>query len=143
RVGDGTYLNPDASAVLAKPMEFLVVMEDISPQEFYEARLIVEPELAYRAAERAKPEHLVQLEKALSGMQRKGIDKTEYARLDLEFHEAIFLASGNRACELIFTMFHRALWSSVMRTFGHIDLNIGIDEHAAIFASIAGARARE
>ena len=55
RVGDGSYLNNDASAVLSVPMDFLFLLDDTSVQELVEMRLIVEPALAARAAERATP----------------------------------------------------------------------------------------
>ena len=40
RVGDGTYLNGDASAVLAEPMEFLFLLDETSSQELVETRLM-------------------------------------------------------------------------------------------------------
>jgi hypothetical protein len=53
RVGDGTYLNSNASNILHEPMEFLILMGDISHEELVEAWLIVETEVVARAAERA------------------------------------------------------------------------------------------
>src|ERR1700730_7679056 len=53
KVGDGTYLNQDASMILKEPLEFLLLLDGISHHELFEARLMVEPELAARAAESA------------------------------------------------------------------------------------------
>src|SRR5262249_5698395 len=58
RVGDGTYSNPAALSILAEPMEFLILLDGLSFHELMEARLIVEPELAARAAARAAPEDI-------------------------------------------------------------------------------------
>src|SRR5215469_13776581 len=69
RVGDGTYLNNAAPAILAEPMEFLVLLHGISFEELMDARLIVEPELAARAAEHAKPEGVATLRESLRRMQ--------------------------------------------------------------------------
>src|SRR5512144_952948 len=52
RVGDGTYLTSSAAGILSEPLEFLVVLDDISLFDLLETRLIVEPELAARAADR-------------------------------------------------------------------------------------------
>src|ERR671937_334464 len=41
RVGDGSYFNQDASAVLSVPMDFLFLLDDTSVQELVEMRLIV------------------------------------------------------------------------------------------------------
>src|SRR5450755_680249 len=68
RVGDGTYLNAAAPSILAEPMEFLILLDGISFEELMEARLIVEPELAARAAARADPEHLIALRESLLRM---------------------------------------------------------------------------
>jgi DNA-binding FadR family transcriptional regulator len=53
KVGDGSYLNRDAYSVLAVPMEFLFLLDDTSLQELTEMRLMMEPALAAKAAERA------------------------------------------------------------------------------------------
>src|SRR5260370_30761002 len=96
RVGDGTYLNPNASAILTEPMEFLVLMDGISPHELYEARLVVEPELAARAAKRATADDVSALRNALKGMELNPHDMFRFIELDVSFHEGISRASGNR-----------------------------------------------
>src|SRR5580692_5002462 len=53
RVGDGTYLSASAESILNEPLDFLVLLDDISHHELFETRLIVEPELTARAAARA------------------------------------------------------------------------------------------
>ena len=58
RVGDGTYLSATAESLLNEPMEFLILLDDLSHHELFETRMIVEPELAARAAERATVEDL-------------------------------------------------------------------------------------
>src|ERR1700749_180702 len=61
RVGDGTYLSESAESILDEPIDFLVLLDDLSHHELFETRLIVEPELAARAAERATAEDLAVL----------------------------------------------------------------------------------
>src|ERR1700739_3789280 len=53
KVGDGSYLNKDASSVLAVPMEFLFLLHDTTLEELVEMRLMMEPALAAKAAEQA------------------------------------------------------------------------------------------
>src|ERR1700743_2464151 len=97
RVGDGTYLAQSAETILNEPIDFLVLLDDLSHHELFETRLIVEPELTARAAERATAEDLSALRNAILAMERS---KTTRERLDadLAFHDAIFRASGNRIC---------------------------------------------
>jgi GntR family transcriptional repressor for pyruvate dehydrogenase complex len=135
RVGDGTYLNRNASRVLQEPMEFLMVMEGISQGELFEARLIVESQLAARAAERATAQDLAALRKALFDMENS---QSYQARLDadLAFHEAIFRASGNRVCHFIFKVIHRAILLSMSRVGKRMDLRRPLAFHKTIYAAI-------
>src|SRR5271156_2959952 len=108
RVGDGTYLSETAEFLLNEPLDFLVLLDDLSHHELFETRLIVEPELTARAAERATAEDLSALRNAVFAMERS---KTTRERLeaDMAFHNAVFRASGNRICQLLFRRIHRTV----------------------------------
>ena len=87
RVGDGTYLNGDASSVLAEPMEFLFLLDETSSQELVETRLMVEPTLAAKAAELASREQILVLRQTIAEIEAAGTDQFRIA-----FHQAIFQA---------------------------------------------------
>jgi GntR family transcriptional repressor for pyruvate dehydrogenase complex len=135
RVGDGTYLNSNAANILHEPMEFLILMGDISHEELFEARLIVESELAARAAERATTGDLAALRRAIADMENS---QSEEARIDADvaFHEAIFRASGNRVCQLIFTVIHRAILISMAQISKRVDMKHPLAFHKAIYSAI-------
>src|ERR1700753_224057 len=69
RVGDGTYLAKDSSAVLAVPMEFLFLLDDTSVQELTELRLLMEPGLARLAAQRASSEDIELLRQSVRDLE--------------------------------------------------------------------------
>lgn len=135
RVGDGTYLNTSAEAILDEPMDFLILMDDISQHELVEARLIVEPELAARAAERATEDDLAALQQAIEALERS---RTRQARLkaDVAFHECIFRAAGNRVCHLVFAVIHKSIVTSMAMLSGRSDLQSPVTHHKAIYAAI-------
>jgi GntR family transcriptional repressor for pyruvate dehydrogenase complex len=119
RVGDGTYLSNSAETILNEPLDFLVLLDDLSHHELFETRLIVEPELASRAAERATTEDIAALRSAVSAMEKSKNTK-ERLSADMAFHDAIFRASGNRICQLLFKRIHRTVltsfaWQSISR----------------------------
>jgi GntR family transcriptional repressor for pyruvate dehydrogenase complex len=58
RVGDGTYVTANAGRILSEPLEFLLLLDGISAADVIDTRLIVEPELAARAAHQATTEDL-------------------------------------------------------------------------------------
>lgn len=142
RVGDGTYLSASAESILDEPIDFLVLLDDLSHHELFETRLIVEPELTARAAERATAEDMSALRNAILTMERS---KTTRERLDadLAFHEAIFRASGNRICHLLFKGIHRTLLASM----GHLSDRVSLEQplmfHRKIYAAIRERKAED
>jgi GntR family transcriptional repressor for pyruvate dehydrogenase complex len=135
RVGDGTYLSSTAEAILHEPIDFLVLLDDLSQHELFETRLIMEPELTARAAERATAEDIAALRNAVLAMERS---KTNRARLDadLAFHEAIFRASGNRICHLLFVSIHRTLLMSMGHLSERVSLERPLQFHRRIYAAV-------
>jgi len=135
KVGDGTYLSTSAETILNEPLDFLVLLDDLSHHELFETRLIVEPELTARAAERATTEDLNALRGSIAAMQNS---KTTRERLnaDMAFHDAIFRASGNRICHLLFKQIHRTVLSSMSQLSNRVALEQPLMYHQKIYAAI-------
>jgi len=142
RQGDGTYLSTSADLTLKEPLDFLVLVDDISHHELFETRMIVEPELASRAAQRATAEDLIGLRKAILAMERC---RTNQERLDadLAFHECIFRASGNRICHLLFRVIHRNLLTSMSKLSTRVPLDRPLTFHKRIYAAIQSRDSEE
>ena len=136
RVGDGTYLNGAASAVLAEPMEFLILLEGISLEELMDARLIVEPELAARAAERATPQNVAALRDSVKRMEQIGGMGPEQIEEDLLFHRTIFGMADNRVCSLLFSIVHQSLRHLMEITSHMVDLEHTVKLHNRICTAI-------
>ena len=147
QVGHGTYLKTGASSILSEPMEFLILMDGISSHEVLEARMIVEPELAARAASRSTQEDLNKLRRAVRSMEESGRDHIRLTEQDLLFHRAIFDAAGNRLCSLMFSVLHKSVHRVIKLTSRMVDLQHTVKFHKRIYAAIArkdpeGARVR-
>lgn len=135
RVGDGTYLSESAETILNEPIDFLVLLDDLSQHELFETRLMIEPELTARAAERATAEDISSLRNAIFAMERS---KSLRDRLnaDMAFHEAIFRASGNRICHLLFKGIHRTLLMSMDQLSDRVSIEHPLMFHRKIYAAI-------
>jgi GntR family transcriptional regulator, transcriptional repressor for pyruvate dehydrogenase complex len=135
RVGDGTYLSASAETILNEPLDFLVLLDDLSHHELFETRLMVEPELTARATERATAEDLAGLRNAILAMERS---KTTSERLeaDIAFHEGIFRASGNRICHLLFRAIHRTLLTSMGFLSNRVSIEQPLMYHRKIYAAM-------
>lgn len=135
RVGDGTYLSNSAEAILNEPLDFLVLLDDLSHHELFETRLIVEPELAARAAERATAEDLLDMRSAVTAMQNSSNIPDRLAA-DMAFHDVVFRASGNRICQLLFKRIHRTLLHSMAKLSDRVSIDKPLGYHKRIYAAI-------
>lgn len=135
RVGDGTYLSQSAEAILHEPIDFLVLIDDLSQHELFETRLMMEPELTARAAERATAEDLSALRNAIFSMERSK-NTRERLNADMAFHDAIFRASGNRICHLLFRGIHRTMLMSMNQLSNRVSLERPLMFHRRIYAAI-------
>lgn len=146
KMGSGTYLNEDSSSILTEAFRFLVLMDSISHEELYQTRLMMEPELAACAAERATLEHLRHISRAIVALKEAGSDFKGVIDADVEFHNRIFEAAGSRVCQAVFTVLHRALLQSVAITSREVNVSHTLRFHQEIFQAIydrAPERARQ
>jgi GntR family transcriptional repressor for pyruvate dehydrogenase complex len=147
RVGDGTYLNPAAASILGQSMEFLILLDGISFQELMEARLVVEPELTARAAERATPADIAELSRVHRAMRESKDDEVRFVENDVLFHQTIFRIAGNRICSVMFTIIHQSVHKLVALTAQMVNPDHTLLLHRRILAAIRkndpeGARQR-
>ncbi len=141
RVGDGTYLNPAAPAILSEPMEFLILLDGISFHELMEARRIVEPELAARAAMRATLEDAAELAAVHAEMEACKTDSVRFVEADLKFHQTIFRISGNRVCSMMFTVVHHSVHKLMELTSSLVNPEHTLGLHRRITTAIRKADA--
>lgn len=136
KVGDGSYLNRDTSAVLAVPMEFLFLLENTSVEELTELRLLMEPGLARLAAQRATADDISLLRKSVKDLKSSSQDKLKLVSSDLLFHRAIFQASKNRAASSLFQTIHRAMAKMILVTSQLVELEHTLSFHKPIMRAI-------
>jgi GntR family transcriptional repressor for pyruvate dehydrogenase complex len=139
RVGDGTYLAGDADGILREPFELLMLIDGITLDDLLETRLIVEPELAARAAERATLDDLRKMSETLEVI-RRDVDESVLIEADLAFHKAIFQAARNPICGRLFSLVHRAMASSIGLTSRLVDWNHTLEFHRPIYLAIEKRR---
>lgn len=95
RSRDGTYVNEVTWDVLSEPLSYLLAMDRQRHLELFECRKIMEVELAGLAAERRNETNLETMGKLVDSMERPGISRQDFVRLNVSFHEEIAVASQN------------------------------------------------
>ena len=136
KIGDGSYLNRDASSVLAVPMEFLFLLDDTSVQELVELRFLIEPALAGKAAQRATSDDIALLRQSITDLENSKRDRVKLVASDLLFHRVIFQASGNRLTGRLFHTIHRAMLNMMMVTSQLVDMEHTVAFHKPILSAI-------
>ena len=130
RVGDGTYLSADASNILDVPLTFMLALDEVSILELFDVRLMIEPELAAKAAERAPGRDLDAIRETLSAML------TDTANADAAFHEAVCSATGNRVCQRMFSAIQNAFRSAMQLTATLAPPERALQFHKQIYSAI-------
>jgi GntR family transcriptional repressor for pyruvate dehydrogenase complex len=136
KVGDGTYLSKDGTYVLSVPMDFLFLLDDISTQDLMELRLMLEPALAAKAAERATVEDIGLLKQSMRDMQEKSISAQAIVAADLLFHRTIFRATGNALGSRLFHTIHSAMFRMIASTAQAVDVEHTVRFHRPILQAI-------
>ena len=108
-------------------------------RDLFEIRLLIEPGCARLAAERRRPEHLARLALALRGMTESPPYSDANIAADLDFHAAIFDASGNLPLRTLSEVVATTLiWS--MRLQGHRppdQFRLPLADHGRVYEAIA------
>jgi GntR family transcriptional repressor for pyruvate dehydrogenase complex len=96
RQGDGTYIARKPVESLVSPLASVIFSEKDSQMELFEMRRLIEPQLAYLAAERATEKEIARLEEALV-LQEQAIARGETGtEVDREFHYLMAEATKNK-----------------------------------------------
>ncbi|WP_419908990.1 FadR/GntR family transcriptional regulator [Hoeflea sp.] len=94
RQGGGAYISELDAESLLGPIQFFLSLEDMNIRELYDARSLIESDVARRAAEHITDEELQQLQQLID--EQKAIDDALAFRLsDFAFHETIWKAARN------------------------------------------------
>lgn len=95
RQGDGTYIARQPVETLVQPLASEILTKKDALAELFEMRRLIEPQLAFLAAERASPEEIVEMEKILS-IQEERVSKGESGTdFDKTFHYTLAKATKN------------------------------------------------
>jgi GntR family transcriptional repressor for pyruvate dehydrogenase complex len=95
RQGGGTFVRTPSAGDLVQPLATALLVGKRELVDVLEVREIIEPELARRAAERATPEQIAELERILERQAAKVQRGESYPEEDAAFHDAIAVAANN------------------------------------------------
>ena len=95
RQGGGAYISDLGPDSLLGPLQFYLSLERMNIRELYDARSLIESDVARRAAVNISDADLVRLEALLEDQGKTIGDPIAFRQSDFEFHEVIWIGSGN------------------------------------------------
>jgi GntR family transcriptional repressor for pyruvate dehydrogenase complex len=96
RLGRGTYVINNTSHAAKRSLNLAMQLKPTSSWvDLVEARMILEPDIAALAAERATPEQIALLQAAVDALSASRGNVDEWASADTEFHNILAQASQN------------------------------------------------
>ncbi len=108
RPGVGIFVRDGSRDVVANLFGQMLRFEAITIAEIVEARFVLETHNARAAAQNASPEQLVRLNELIEQMERARNGR-QFIEADVEFHEALADAAGNRVFAAILRGLHPVL----------------------------------
>ncbi len=139
RQGAGTFVvdAEDSPSLDSSPLQMLAALHGFQSDEMFEARLGLEMTIAGLAAERATSEQIATMADEVAEMFAS-IDKPEqYLAHDMQFHQTIASASGNRILTALMNMVATVLFETRSKTVKFaLDLKESAEQHRMIYRAI-------
>lgn len=137
RHGAGTFVATGPPALDSSSLSVLGVLHGFLPWQMFEARIVIESNVAALAAERATDEHLAELAEEVAEMYAALTDPREYLIHDVRFHRTIARASGNPILGALMETITADLYKHRSETVQNaLDLKESAEMHREIYRAI-------
>jgi len=144
RHGVGTFVASGPPEIGKASLGLMGALHGFQPWQMFEARLLLESNLAALAAQRGKEEHLTVLAEEVAEMYATVDDPEEYLIHDVRFHQTIAQASGNPILAALMETVTSALYEERRKTVEHArNLKDSADVHREIYRAIRGKNTAE
>ena len=141
RRGAGTFIADGPPDLGAEPLSLLASLHHFTPNEMFEARLVLEVGIAGLAARHAAAEHLAAMAEETTEMFASLADPAAFLRHDVRFHRAVAAGCGNRVLAALMEMVAAQFYELRKETVENArDLRDSAEMHRRIFRAI---RARD
>lgn len=137
--GAGTFVaaRAESPTLDSSPLQMLSALHGFTSDEMFEARLALEMSIAGLAAERADSEQMTQLAEQITGMYASLNDPEQYLVHDMQFHQTVAAASGNRILTTLMNMVAATLYEARSKTVHRaLDLKESAEQHHNIYRAL-------
>ena len=137
RHGAGTFVSSGPPALDSSSLSVLGALHGFLPWQMFEARLVLESNVAALAAERATGEHIAELAEEVAEMYAALTDPREYLIHDVRFHRTVARAAGNPILAALMETITANLYDYRSKTVHNAqDLKESAEMHREIYRAI-------
>ena len=137
RHGAGTFVSSGPPALDSSSLSGLGALHGFLPWQMFEARLVLESNVAALAAERATGEHVAELAEEVAEMYAALADPREYLIHDVRFHRTVARAAGNPILAALMETITANLYDYRSKTVHNAqDLKESAEMHREIYRAI-------
>jgi len=137
RHGAGTFVSSGPPALDSSSLDVLGTLHGFLPWQMFEARIVIESNVAALAAERATDEHIAELAEEVTEMYASLDDPQEYLIHDVRFHRTIARAAGNPILAALMETITANLYANRRQTIDNAqDLKESSEMHREIYRAI-------
>jgi GntR family transcriptional regulator, transcriptional repressor for pyruvate dehydrogenase complex len=137
RHGSGTYITDGPPALGSEQLSLLAELHGFTFDQMFEARRVLEAQIAGLAAERATAEQLAAIADEVSNMYATLDQPQKYLIHDILFHRAIAAASQNPILATVVEMVSSVMYDRRRETIGRAhDFKESIEMHERVYRAI-------
>ena len=137
RHGSGTYVADGPPSLDSEQLSLLAALHGFTFDQMFEARRVLEVQVAGLAAECATAEHLATIAEETAEMYAALDDPQQYLIHDIKFHRAIASASGNPILATLVEMVSAVMYDQRRETIGRAhDFKESVEMHQRIYRAI-------
>jgi GntR family transcriptional repressor for pyruvate dehydrogenase complex len=139
RRGSGTFIADGPPDLGQEPLGLLAALHRFTPDEMFEARLVLEVGVAGLAAEHASAEHLATMAEELTDQFAAVGDPHAFLGHDIRFHQALAAGCGNRVLAALVEMVAAQIYELRRQTVRRArDLRESAEMHRRVFRAVRG-----
>ncbi|MCI0390974.1 MAG: FadR family transcriptional regulator [Acidobacteria bacterium] len=137
RHGSGTFIADGPPTLDSEQLSLLAELHGFTFDQMFEARRMLEVQIAGLAAERATAEDLATIAEEVANMYATLDDPQQYLIHDIRFHRAIAAASANPILATIVEMVSAVMYDRRRETIGRAhDFKESVEMHQRIYRAI-------
>lgn len=137
RRGAGTFIADGPPSLGSEPLSLLATLHGFTPNEMFEARLVLEVGVAALAAEHATAEELGTLAEEVTEMFASVEDPNAFLVHDVRFHRAVAAGCGNRVLAALMEMVAAQFYELRKETVDQArDLRVSAEMHRRVYRAI-------